>query len=93
MTDPELAEQPFVEGPNQLEQQLTGILATAQAAGEIAAYLDVPAEAARLLSLSHGVGTSVLVGRRSAAQARYVMRYHLSRLFDDPTPHEAPAGT
>jgi AcrR family transcriptional regulator len=90
MTDPELAEQPFVEGPNRLERQLTGVLAAAQAAGEIAAYLDVSAEAARLLSLSHGVGTSVLVGQRSAAQARYVMRYHLSRLFNDPTPPRAP---
>ncbi|ESP96908.1 MULTISPECIES: TetR/AcrR family transcriptional regulator [Streptomyces] len=90
MTDPELAEQPFVEGPNRLERQLTHILATARAAGEIAAYLDVSAEASLLLSLSHGVGTSVLVGQRSAAQARYVMLYHLSRLFNDPTPPETP---
>ena len=88
MTDPELAEQPFVEGPNRLERQLTDILARAQAAGEIPAYLDVSAEAARLLSLSHGVGTSVLVGQRSAEQAQHVMRYHLSRLFNDPTPPE-----
>jgi AcrR family transcriptional regulator len=85
MTDPELAEQPFVEGPNRLERQLTDILAKAQAAGEIAARLDVSVEAARLLSLSHGVGTSVLVGQRSASQALEVMRYHLARLFDDPT--------
>ncbi|MFF9571783.1 TetR/AcrR family transcriptional regulator [Streptomyces sp. NPDC014685] len=90
MTDPELAEQPFVEGPNRLERQLADILATARAAGEIEAHLDVSAEAARLLSLSHGVGISVLVGQRSAEQARYVMLYHLSRLFDDPTPPEDP---
>lgn len=90
MTDTELAKQPFAEGPNRLESQLTTILATAQAAGEIAAYLDVPAEAARLLSLSHGVGTSVLVGQRTAEQARHMLRYHLSRVFNDPTPPQAP---
>lgn len=90
MTDPELAEQPFIEGPNRLERQLTDVLARAQKAGEIAAYLDVSIEAARLLSLGHGVGTSVLVGQRSAAQALEVMRYHLARLFNDPTPLEAP---
>jgi DNA-binding transcriptional regulator YbjK len=84
MTDPTLAEQPFVEGPHRLERQLTEILAKARAAGEIAACRDVSAEAARLLSLSHGVGMSVLVGQRSAAEAREVMRYHLDRLFDEP---------
>ncbi|MFE6286283.1 TetR/AcrR family transcriptional regulator [Streptomyces sp. NPDC057877] len=83
MTDPELAEQPFVEGPNRLERQLTEILAKAQTVGEIPARVDVSAEAARLLSLSHGVGMSVLVGQRSAAEAREVMGYHLARLFDD----------
>ncbi|CAM5606441.1 TetR family transcriptional regulator OS=Streptomyces alboniger OX=132473 GN=CP975_10770 PE=4 SV=1 [Streptomyces alboniger] len=88
MTHQDLAEQPFIEGPNRLERQLTEILATAQSAGEIADQLDVEAEAARLLSLGHGVGTSVLVGQRSAEQARALMRYHLARLFDDPAPHD-----
>ncbi|OMI39619.1 TetR family transcriptional regulator [Streptomyces sparsogenes DSM 40356] len=90
MTDPELAEQPFIEGPNRLERQLTEVLARAQKAGRIAAHLDVSIEATRLLSLSHGVGTSVLVGQRSATQALEVMHYHLARLFSDPTPLEAP---
>ncbi|MEU9791333.1 TetR/AcrR family transcriptional regulator [Streptomyces sparsogenes] len=86
MTDPELAAQPFVEGPNRLEHRLTDLLARAQTSGEIAAHLDVSMEAARLLSLSHGLGTSVLVGQRSASQALEVMRYHLTRLFNDPAP-------
>lgn len=89
MTEPDLAEQPFVEGPNRLERQLTDILTKAQAAGELAADLDVSVEAARLLSLSHGVGTSVLVGQRSGAQALEVMRYHLAHLFNEPAPVEA----
>lgn len=89
MTDTELAEQPFVEGTNQLERQLTEILATARASGEIAADLDPAAEAAGLLSLSHGVGTSVLVGQRSLDQAQRLLRYHLARLFDAPHPPAA----
>ncbi|WP_431982307.1 TetR/AcrR family transcriptional regulator [Streptomyces qinglanensis] len=87
MTDPELAAQPFVAGPDRLERQLAGILTTAQSAGEIPAGLDPDAEAARLLSLSHGVGTSVLVGQRTPEQARDVMRYHLARLFSATPAH------
>lgn len=87
MTDSQLAAQPFADGPDRLEQQLASILAAAQEEGEIAAHLDVAEEAACLLSLSHGAGTSVLVGQRSAAQARDMMQYHLSRLFgEDPGP-------
>lgn len=84
MTEPELAEQPFVEGPNRLERQLTEILTAARATGEIALDRDPATEAATLLSLNHGVGTSVLVGQRSLEQARQVLRYHLTRLFDAP---------
>lgn len=84
MTDSELAEQPFVEGPNRLERQLTEILTAARTTGELAADRDPATEAATLLSLNHGVGTSVLVGQRSLAQARQVLRYHLTRLFDTP---------
>ena len=81
MTDPELAAQPFVEGPNRLERQLTDVLRRAQADGELAADLDAAVEAARLLAMSHGLGTSVLVGRRTVAAAEAVMRHHLTGLF------------
>lgn len=85
MTEPELAEQPFVAGPDRLERQLTDVLRGARAGGEIAPGLDPGAEAARLLSITHGLGTSVLVGQRTARAATAVLRYHLDRLF-------APAG-
>lgn len=82
MTDPDLAAEPFVSGPNRLEVRLTEVLDRAKAGGEIASDLDTRLEAARLLSINHGLGTSVLVGQRSADEALSVMDYHLARLFD-----------
>ncbi|WP_274426081.1 TetR/AcrR family transcriptional regulator [Chelativorans sp. YIM 93263] len=81
MTDPELSEQPFVEGPNRLERQLADALKQGRAAGKLAADLDPAYEAARLLTLSHGLGTSVLVGQRSAENAMSIMQQHLDELF------------
>lgn len=81
MADPELAEQPFVEGPNRLERQLTEMLEQAQADGELASDRDASSEAARLLTINHGLGTSVLVGQRTAEEAMAVLCYHLDRLF------------
>ncbi|PRP96050.1 TetR/AcrR family transcriptional regulator [Enhygromyxa salina] len=81
MTDPELAEQPFVDGPNQLERQLVDVLKRAQADGLLAGGLDARLEAARLLTLTHGLGTSVLIGQRTVSAATRVLRYHLDHLF------------
>ncbi|WP_116040542.1 TetR/AcrR family transcriptional regulator [Amycolatopsis palatopharyngis] len=81
MSDEELAAQPFVEGPNRLERQLADVLRQAQARDELAADLDVYAEAARLMAVNHGLGTSVLVGQRSPEAAVVVLRYHLDLLF------------
>lgn len=87
MTDSALAEQPFVRGPSRLERRLAEVLTKAQADGELDAELDPASEAARLLTLSHGMGTSVLVGQRSAEAAWDVLRYHLDRLFTSASPH------
>lgn len=81
MTDRALGEHPFVDGPNRLERQLTDALRHAQATGELADGLDPAAEAALLLTVNHGLGTSVLVGQRSAEAAADVLTYHLDRLF------------
>lgn len=81
MTDPELAAQPFIAGPDSLERQLTDVLEHAQRAGALDPLRYAAAEAAHLLSLSHGLGTSVLVGQRSADAAMEILRAHLSRLF------------
>ncbi|SFQ68943.1 regulatory protein, tetR family [Amycolatopsis arida] len=85
MTDPELAAQPFVEGPNRVERQVADALRRAGAAGELVAGADPATEAARLLALNHGLGTSVLVGQRTPEAAEAVLRYHLDRLFTPPS--------
>ncbi|WP_129842914.1 TetR/AcrR family transcriptional regulator [Streptomyces sp. RFCAC02] len=81
MTDPELAAQPFVAGPDRLEAQLTEVLSEAHAAGELTAGAEPATEAARLLALTHGLGTSVLVGQRTAERAAAVLGAHLDALF------------
>lgn len=81
MTDPELAAQPFVAGPNLLEREITDVLERAQVNGELAGERDPAVEAARLLTLNHGLGTSVLVGQRSPEQAMAVLGYHLDELL------------
>jgi AcrR family transcriptional regulator len=81
MTDAEVAEQPFIANVDQLEQHLTEALDHAKARGELAAGTDVNLEAARLLMLNHGLGTSVLVGQHTVSDAMAVLRYHLDQLF------------
>ncbi|MBL1068153.1 TetR/AcrR family transcriptional regulator [Streptomyces sp. 7-21] len=82
VTDPELAAQPFVAGPSRRERDLAGALARARDAGLLRGTALPPAEeAARLLALSHGLGTSVLAGLRDAESAWAVLRGHLDQLF------------
>ncbi|MBO8189484.1 TetR/AcrR family transcriptional regulator [Streptomyces spirodelae] len=82
MTDPELAAQPFVEGPNRLERQLTAVLQQARDESAADRSWDAATEAAHLLTLAHGLGTSVLVGQRGAEAATRILHAHLDRLFD-----------
>ncbi|MEU2915670.1 TetR/AcrR family transcriptional regulator [Streptomyces massasporeus] len=86
MTDPDLAAQPFAEGPDRLEAQLADLLRQAQAEGGLDEAADPDIEATRLLALSHGLGTSVLVGRRTPDAAMEVLGYHLDRLFSPLEP-------
>lgn len=81
MTNAELAAQPFIEGPGRLEQRLVAALREAQEAGEIAASLDAPIEATRLLALTHGLGTSVLVGQHTVETAMAVFQHHVDQLL------------
>lgn len=81
MTDPELAGPSFIEGPARLEQDLAEALRQGQAAGEVPADVDAALEAALLTAITHGIGTSVLVGQRSAEAAMTILTYHLDRLF------------
>lgn len=84
MTDPELADQPFVAGLNHLESELADALRQARATGELSPEVDSDAEAARLIALNHGVGTTVLIGQRTAEDAQTLLRYHVDLLFTAP---------
>ncbi|WP_308429596.1 TetR/AcrR family transcriptional regulator [Streptomyces longisporoflavus] len=86
MTDPDLAAQPFAAGPDRLEGQLAAVLRQAQREGALDRQRNAANEAAHLLSLSHGLGTSVLVGQRTADSAMEILRAHLERLFPVPAP-------
>ncbi|MFD2473860.1 TetR/AcrR family transcriptional regulator [Amycolatopsis silviterrae] len=81
MTDPDLAAEPFTLGVDDLDRQLADALARAQTEKQLAPGLDPVLEAARLTSLSHGLGTSVLLGQRTVRAATEVVNYHLDRLF------------
>ncbi|EID55493.1 TetR/AcrR family transcriptional regulator [Saccharomonospora xinjiangensis] len=90
MTDPELARLPFVAGPDRVERQLAEMLRVAESRGELAADSIPETEAARLVTLGHGLGTSVLVGQRSAEDATAVLRYHLDRVLPMPVREASP---
>lgn len=81
MTDPDLAHHPFVAGIERLEHQLAEALSRAQADRKIPDDLDVGAEAIRLVMLTHGLGTSVLIGQHSPDTALAVLTDYLDRLF------------
>ncbi|WP_018255427.1 TetR/AcrR family transcriptional regulator [Salinispora mooreana] len=85
MTDPQVAEQPFIRGVDRLEQQLTDTLTRARTAGTLAPDADPALEATRLIALTNGLGTSLLVGQRTSEEATAVLRYHLNRLFVEET--------
>lgn len=82
LTDPDLARQPFVAGPQRLEGEIADRLRQGQIRGELAPQLDATYEAARLLTLCHGLGTGILVGQRSPEAAMAIARRHLDHLFD-----------
>jgi BetI-type transcriptional repressor, C-terminal len=70
-------------------------LRAAQAAGDVPGHLDPDLEAITLLTMSAGLGTSVMAGQSSAGQAQAVIDYHLHRLFpaSSPASRRAPVKT
>ncbi|WP_338749222.1 TetR/AcrR family transcriptional regulator [Janibacter alittae] len=87
MTDPGLAARPFIDGPDRVEAELVELLELAANRDELATRSDgtlpaVAIEAARILTLNHGLGTSVLIGQKTPEQAAAILRYHLDGLFD-----------
>jgi AcrR family transcriptional regulator len=86
LTDPALAMAPLVRNSGAVIDVVAAQLRAAQAAGATPAHLDPALEAVSLLAMSAGLGTSVLVGHSSTAQAQAIIDYHLDRLFPASRP-------
>jgi len=93
LTEPALATSPLVRNSNVVSDVVATQLRAAQAAGDMPVHLDPDLEAISLLTISAGLGTSVMAGQSSAEQAQAVIDYHLDRLFP-PRPRRGrkPAG-
>jgi AcrR family transcriptional regulator len=81
LTDPALAIRPLVRNSGVVSEVIAAQLRAAQAAGDMPDCLDPDLEAISLLTMSAGLGTSVIAGHSSAGQAQAVIDYHLRRLF------------
>jgi AcrR family transcriptional regulator len=81
LTDPALAIAPLVRNSAVVIDVMAAQLRTAQSAGDVPASLDPDMEALSLISMSAGLGTSVLGGHSTPDQAQAVIDYHLRRLF------------
>ena len=86
LTDPALAISPLVRNSSVVSDVIAAQLRAAQAAGDTPAHLDPDLEAISLLTMSAGLGTSVIVGHSSPGQAQAVIDYHLRRLFPASRP-------
>jgi AcrR family transcriptional regulator len=90
LTDPALAINPLVRNSNAVIDVIAAQLRTAQADGDMPAGLDPELEATSLMTMSAGLGTSVLAAHSSPEQAQAVIDYHLRRLFPAPTAAPRP---
>jgi AcrR family transcriptional regulator len=81
LTDPALAISPLARNSSIVSDVVAAQLRAAQAAGDMPGRLDPDLEAISLLTMSAGLGTSVIAGQSSAGQAQAVIDYHLRRLF------------
>jgi AcrR family transcriptional regulator len=81
LTEPALAITPLARNSDAVINVIAAQLRAAQAAGDTPAHLDPDLEAVILMTMSAGLGTSVIGGHSSAQQAQAVIDYHLQRLF------------
>lgn len=81
MTDPTLTVQSQIANSGAMENIIASQLRSAQQAGHLVLGREPDAEAAGLLAMSAGLGTSVLLGQRTPDQAAAILRYHLDRLL------------
>jgi AcrR family transcriptional regulator len=86
LTDPALAISPLARNSSVVIDVVAAPLRAAQAAGDMPGGLDPDLEAMSLMTMSAGLGTSVIAGQSSAGQAQAVIDYHLNRLFPASRP-------
>jgi AcrR family transcriptional regulator len=86
LTEPALALAPLGRNSNVVIDVIAAQLRAAQAAGDTPAHLDPDLEAVILMTMSAGLGTTVIGGHSSADQAQAVIDYHLQRLFPASRP-------
>ncbi len=80
LTDPALASA-FLHDAQPLEQLVAGVIGQARRDGTAAPGLDPRHEADLLVAGVTGLGMDVLHGRRTMAEVRRVIDYHLGRVF------------
>lgn len=85
----------FLAAEQPLERLVSDIIGVGEAAGRTAPGIDRAHEADLLVAGAVGLGLDVLHGRRSLADVRTVLDYHLGRIFPDAirTPRPLPAAT
>jgi AcrR family transcriptional regulator len=87
LSDPALAIAPLMRNSGAVIGVVAAQLRAAQAAGDMPADLDPDLEALTLVTMSAGLGTTILGGYISPAQAQAVIDYHLHRLFPASPSH------
>ncbi|MFH9227860.1 TetR/AcrR family transcriptional regulator [Streptomyces lydicus] len=80
LTDPALAAV-FLAAEQPLERLVADLIEAAQATGHTAPGLDAWREADLLVSGAVGLGGDVLHGRRTLADVRHTLDYHLDKIF------------
>jgi AcrR family transcriptional regulator len=86
LTEPALAIAPLVRNSAAVIDVLAAQLRAAQATGDTPAHLDPDLEAVSLITMSAGLGTSILADQSSPGQAQAVIDYQLNRLFPASRP-------
>ncbi|UYZ08986.1 TetR family transcriptional regulator C-terminal domain-containing protein [Agrobacterium salinitolerans] len=80
MTDPEISDRTFVDGPNYQQRRIASLLEKGKSDGDFHGALDSEVEATILICLMHGLGTAVLVGQQTAERAFASFGHYLDRL-------------
>lgn len=82
MTDPEISDRTFVNGPDRQQERIASLLEKGKFDGEFPGSIDPEIEAKIIICLIHGLGTAVLVGQETAESAVSSFRHYLDRLAE-----------